>query len=535
MKLEATSGEPETSVDSNKAAVGGVGEPSLATGLYVDGIPTTTAEADILHLFGMSGRVQSFQLIREPGAIDHKGCAILQYVKQSSALNAIEKFHNRWLPGAESCLQISLMDEAHAPPEPVSEEDSLGFLRGLGYDSSVGVEGLPRGVEGLGIEARDFVMPNRDVDVGGVGGGGIDAHGIMGSMASAVDDSAKLFVGMLPKAVGEGELRNMFSPFGELKEIHIIRGPDGNSKGCAFVKYVEHESAIIAIERLHETVPTASTRQLVVKFADKQGKRKVNKVPAVTSMPAGKYQNDVTLDYATAGGLNPHNMSGMVGDPMGDSRGPAPQSVFDRMGYDGAMGGVGAMRGFAGLGGGHGGPDAGLRMPSFEASGAYDTGLGGPFKGNQGFGTPGIGGLRGGMVGGPQGGYGASPQHGGGGMVGGAQGGYGAPPQQHGGGGGGGSASGGGRPPEGPSGANLFIYHLPRDLTDQDLATLFAGFGNIISAKVFVDKKTAESKGFGFVSYENVSAAEAAIQSMNGFQIGSKRLKVQHKRTSAGM
>jgi hypothetical protein len=53
----------------------------------------------------------------------------------------------------------------------------------------------------------------------------------------------------------------------------------------------------------------------------------------------------------------------------------------------------------------------------------------------------------------------------------------------------------------GPNGANLFIYHLPRDLTDADLSTLFASFGNVISAKVFVDKKTSDSKGFGKLDF----------------------------------
>lgn len=34
----------------------------------------------------------------------------------------------------------------------------------------------------------------------------------------------------------------------------------------------------------------------------------------------------------------------------------------------------------------------------------------------------------------------------------------------------------------------------------------------------------------GFVSYDQVLAAQQAIEQMNGFQIGNKRLKVQHKR-----
>lgn len=76
----------------------------------------------------------------------------------------------------------------------------------------------------------------------------------------------------------------------------------------------------------------------------------------------------------------------------------------------------------------------------------------------------------------------------------------------------------------------LFIYYLPPTLKDTDLHTLFCAFGNIISAKVFIDPITRKSKGFGFVSFDNKKSADTAISYMNGFEVGNKRLKVEYKK-----
>jgi RNA recognition motif-containing protein len=45
-----------------------------------------------------------------------------------------------------------------------------------------------------------------------------------------------------------------------------------------------------------------------------------------------------------------------------------------------------------------------------------------------------------------------------------------------------------------------------------------------------VNRQSGLSRGYGFISYENPLAAERAIQHMDGFRLGKKRLKVQRKR-----
>uniref|UniRef100_A0A8B9CUI4 CUGBP Elav-like family member 6 n=1 Tax=Anser brachyrhynchus TaxID=132585 RepID=A0A8B9CUI4_9AVES len=89
----------------------------------------------------------------------------------------------------------------------------------------------------------------------------------------------KLFVGMLGKQQSEDDVRRLFEPFGQIEECTILRGPDGASKGCAFVKYGSHAEAQAAINSLHgsQTMPGASS-SLVVKFADTDKERTLRRM-----------------------------------------------------------------------------------------------------------------------------------------------------------------------------------------------------------------------------------------------------------------
>jgi len=83
----------------------------------------------------------------------------------------------------------------------------------------------------------------------------------------------------------------------------------------------------------------------------------------------------------------------------------------------------------------------------------------------------------------------------------------------------------------GPMGANIFVFHIPINWTDDDFNAHFSPFGQIISAKIHQDPITKGSKGFGFVSYASPSAATMAIKGMSGFDTKQgKFLKVTIKK-----
>uniref|UniRef100_A0A914XVY4 RRM domain-containing protein n=1 Tax=Panagrolaimus superbus TaxID=310955 RepID=A0A914XVY4_9BILA len=432
-------------------------------------------------------------------------------------------------------------------------------------------------------------------------------------------DDKKIFVGMLSKSQNEEEVKTLFSPYGKIEEITVLRGADGVSKGCAFVKYSQPSEAAKAIATLHgsRTMPGASS-SLVCKLADTEKERQLRRMqqmasqlgllnpmlasqlsvyaqypqynfcmffycvslgttpqqpqqqpqpqqqiipqqvvvqqqpPQAVTQQFQQFQNQQIasqhhhhqqqqqqqqqqLAAAAAAGFMPivsvaaaqqqnAGNNGLLAIAANGVQNPALVALQAQLQAAGGLNGFQALaaqqcaavsasnqqndmaaamaaainaqqnaaNNFAALqnGGGHGlagtsispmlGAAAGFDQPGAAAT-VYNQAIQQALAVQQAQSLfPGI--------------------------------------QQK-------EIS-----VPGPEGSNLFIYHLPQEFGDAELMQMFVPFGNVISSKVFIDRATNQSKCFGFVSFDNSASAMAAIQAMNGFQIGMKRLKVQLKR-----
>lgn len=462
--------------------------------MFVGQVPRSMDEDDLKQFFEEFGPVHQLNVLRDKTSGVSRGCCFVTFYKRKHALDAQNALHN-----------IKTMPGMHHP-----------------------------------IQMKPADTENRN--------------------------ERKLFIGMVCKKLTEEDIKAMFLQFGPIEECTVLRDDNGISRGCAFVTFSNRQVAIVAIKAMHHSLTMEGcSSPLVVKFADTQKEKEQKKVQQVQTnlwSLASVNSNGLSPGYLQVGqGQSPSSncAGGLLGSPLTVG---APQlasqlsqlnnctllslqQLLTGQQQQQQLMGAPSISAFSqpmGVGQHYlpiqdtpNGPLA-ANQSSFQPplsihpylsfgqstspltttttshhlDGSLSTTNCLPYmqtnltsipslpnqvptiSSHQPSSASTIGSiLTGGKIKNPDGSYNSN---------------------------------------SGPDGANLFIYHLPQEFSDSDLTQTFQPFGTIVSAKVFIDKQTNLSKCFGFVSYTTNESAHAAIQAMNGFQIGTKRLKVQLKR-----
>lgn len=484
--------------------------------MFVGQIPRYMDEADLHKIFDDFGHVHQLNILRDKPTGQSKGCCFVTFYTRRAALEAQNALHNvKTLPGMQHPIQM----------KPADSEKRM--------------------------------------------------------------EERKLFVGMLSKKCSESDVRLLFAPFGTIEECTVLREQSGQSRGCAFVTFSSRQCAQNAIRNLHHSRTMEGCRSpLVVKLADSHQEKEMKRLQQMQAQLLNGAnlgalgQQYLALLQQSAGnlgsalGLNAIQMQQLLniaqampnfhnqaGDSLGGISNLAALAALANK-FPGSASNLAALQQLSNNSGSntpnmHGLSPGTLNLnnnsqqhlnslasmtslqnalpalppPNNNVLGGVNGSVGLNDLTRNGLDSPGtnyhqqqpysaLSGLL--NPANFSSALSAQLQHNNNSNNlashynnNGVQ-----PP----------NSSPAGKQTEGPDGSNLFIYHLPQEFGDHELMQMFLSFGTVISSKVYIDKQTNLSKCFGFVSYDSAGAAQGAIQAMNGFQIGVKRLKVQLKR-----
>lgn len=72
----------------------------------------------------------------------------------------------------------------------------------------------------------------------------------------------------------------------------------------------------------------------------------------------------------------------------------------------------------------------------------------------------------------------------------------------------------------------LYVGNLPYSFKSEDIEAVFREVGEVVSAKVILDRETNRSKGFAFVEMATDELGAKAIKELNEKEIGGRALRV---------
>lgn len=77
---------------------------------------------------------------------------------------------------------------------------------------------------------------------------------------------------------------------------------------------------------------------------------------------------------------------------------------------------------------------------------------------------------------------------------------------------------------------NIYVGNLAYGVTDAELKSTFAPFGEVVSAEVIIDKRSGRSRGYGFVRMANDDQGRAAIGALSGKELQGRPIRVDESK-----
>jgi len=80
---------------------------------------------------------------------------------------------------------------------------------------------------------------------------------------------------------------------------------------------------------------------------------------------------------------------------------------------------------------------------------------------------------------------------------------------------------------------NIYVGNLSYDTTESEIHELFGAHGQVERVHIVTDRDTGRPRGFGFVEMSDENAGRAAIDALNGTEVGGRTLTVNEAKPRA--
>ncbi|KAL3844602.1 hypothetical protein ACJIZ3_002005 [Penstemon smallii] len=78
------------------------------------------------------------------------------------------------------------------------------------------------------------------------------------------------------------------------------------------------------------------------------------------------------------------------------------------------------------------------------------------------------------------------------------------------------------------SSSKLFVGGLSYNTDEMSLRESFSQYGEVVEARIIMDRDTGRSRGFGFITFTSTEAASSAIQAFDGQDLHGRRIRVNY-------